>query len=126
MPDESTKPKHEPSTGYQHGHALAHVMPLRALAAVWIALLFFTFLTVAATKLDLGHFNLWIAMAIATVKAILVALYFMHLRYDRPFNAIVFMSALLFLALFVGIALTDTQSYQPELIPGYAPGMQQR
>ena len=65
-------------------------------------------------------------MAIATVKATLVALYFMHLRYDRPFNAVVFVSALVFVTLFVGIALIDTAAYQPELIPGYAPGMQQR
>ena len=43
---------------------------------------------------DLGGLNLWIAMAIATVKATLVVLYFMHMRYDRPVNAIVFVTAL--------------------------------
>ena len=108
------------------GHGLAHVMPLKVLAAVWIALLVLTFVTVAVTWVELGSLNLWIAMAIATLKASLVALYFMHLRYDRPINAIVFVTALCFVMLFVGIALTDTAAYKPEMIPGYAPEMPQR
>jgi cytochrome c oxidase subunit 4 len=67
--------------------------------------------------------NLWLALGIATAKATLVLLYFMHLRYDAPVNAIVFVVALLFLALFVGLALLDTTTYQPDLIPNYAPGI---
>ena len=102
-----------------------HIVPMPVLLAVWGALVVLTVVTVAATWIDLGRFNLLLAMAIATVKASLVVLYFMHMRYDRPFNAIVFVAALLFVALFVGITLIDTAAYQPELIPGYAPGMQQ-
>lgn len=101
-----------------------HVVPLKVLLAVWGALVVLTVLTVAATWVDLGRFNLLLALAIATVKASLVLLYFMHMRYDRPFNAVVFVAALLFVALFIGISLIDTSAYQPELIPGYAPGMQ--
>lgn len=107
-------------------HGLAHVMPIPILAGVWIALIVLTVVTVAVTWVNLGAFNLWVAMAIATVKATLVVLYFMHLRYDRPFNLAVFISALLFAMLFVGIALTDTKQYQPDLIPGYAPAMEQQ
>jgi cytochrome c oxidase subunit 4 len=99
-------------------------MPANVLLAVWGALVVLTVVTVAATWIDLGRLNLLLAMAIATVKASLVLLYFMHMRYDRPFNAVVFVAALLFVALFVGITLIDTSAYQPELIPGYAPGMQ--
>lgn len=102
-----------------------HVTPARVLLTVWGLLLALTLLTVAATWADLGGFNLWVAMLIATVKASCVALYFMHLRWDRPFNAVVFIGSLLFVMLFVGLALMDTQSYQPELIPGYAPKMTQ-
>jgi cytochrome c oxidase subunit 4 len=105
-------------------HGLAHVMPLKILGAVWIGLLIFTVVTVAATRIDLGSGNLWLALAIATTKATLVALYFMHLRYDRPFNAIVFMTAFAFFLLFVGLALMDTEAYRPDIIPGYAPAMQ--
>ncbi|MBI4916286.1 MAG: cytochrome C oxidase subunit IV family protein [Acidobacteria bacterium] len=105
-------------------HPFVHAVPFKVLAGVFAALLVLTVVTVAATWVDLGRFNLWIAMAIATVKATLVVLYFMHMRYDRPVNAIVFVTALLFLALFVSIALIDTRAYQPEMIPGYAPAME--
>ena len=113
-------------TSHQAGAAAehVHVVPMKVLLAVWGALVVLTVLTVAATWVDLGRFNLLLALAIATVKASLVVLYFMHMRYDRPFNAVVFVAALLFVALFVGITLIDTSAYQPELIPGYAPGMQ--
>lgn len=107
------------------GHGVGHVVPVRVLAAVWGALVVLTILTVAATWVDLGRASLLVALGIATVKASLVVLYFMHMRYDRPFNAVVFISALLFVAIFVGIALIDTVAYQPQMIPGYAPGMHQ-
>lgn len=106
-----------------HEPALSHIMPLKVLVAVWGALVVLTVITVGVTYLDLGGMALWVAMAIATLKASLVALYFMHLRYDRPVNLIIFLGALLFVFLFVGMALLDTQSYQPDLIPGYAPAM---
>jgi cytochrome c oxidase subunit 4 len=119
------EPSNQAALGGPEGSAHVHVMPVRVLLAVWAALMVLTVVTVAVTWVDLGNFNLWIAMAIATVKATLVVLYFMHMRYDRPFNAVVFVSALAFVALFIGIALIDTGAYQPELIPGYAPAMQQ-
>jgi cytochrome c oxidase subunit 4 len=102
---------------------VGHVVPFRVLAAVWGTLLAFTVLTVAVAGLDLGRFNLEIALAIAIVKASLVLLYFMHMRYDRPINAIVFITALLFFMLFVSLALLDSHAYAPELIPGYAPAL---
>jgi len=98
-----------------HGQGLAHVMSFKMLLTVWLALMVLTVLTVAAIKVDLGTWNLYLAMAIATVKAALVALYFMHLRYDKPFNAIIFLGALAFVLLFVSIILTDTAHYQPDI-----------
>lgn len=111
--------------GHGSAHGGAHVVPARILLGVFGALVVLTWVTVAATWVDLGAGNLWLAMAIATLKGTLVALFFMHLRWDRPVNAIIFIGTLLFVLLFVGIALTDTASYQPEIIPGYAPGMPQ-
>ena len=73
--------------------------------------------------MDLGQFNIWLALLIAVVKAGLVAMYFMHLRWDRPFNAIVIVSAVLFVTLFIGLALLDTFQYHPDVIPGYAPAL---
>ncbi len=112
--------------GRNESHGIGHVVPFKVLVAVWGTLLVLTVLTVAATKVELGDFNLWVALGIATLKATLVILYFMHMRYDRPFHAIVFVSALLFLTLFVSVSLLDSHAYEPDLMPGYAPGMPAR
>jgi caa(3)-type oxidase subunit IV len=50
---------------------------------------------------------------IAVTKATLVVLYFMHLRYERPFNAIVLIRALLFVMVFCALTLMDSRAYQP-------------
>lgn len=97
-----------------HGN-VAHVIPVSVLLAVFGALIALTVLTLAATWVDVGGLNLLIAMGIATVKAGLVALFFMHLLYDRPFNALIFCVALFFLALFISLTLLDTVQYQPEI-----------
>ncbi len=98
-----------------HGETIAHVVPVRVLLAVFAVLLALTALTVAATWVDLGQWNLWIAIGIATVKASLVALYFMHLRYDNPFYALIFVTALVFLAVFLSLTLMDTLQYAPTI-----------
>ena len=92
-----------------------HVVPLRVLLTVFVVLLALTFTTVAATWFDFGGWALVIALGIATLKASLVALYFMHLRYDNPFYAVVFLTALLFLAIFLSLTLLDTFQYQPDV-----------
>jgi cytochrome c oxidase subunit IV len=97
------------------GEGFAHVAPLRVLLGVFAVLLALTFTTVAATWFDFGGWALAIALGIATVKASLVALYFMHLRYDNPFYAVIFLTALLFLALFLSLTLLDSLQYQPEV-----------
>jgi len=96
-----------------------HISSVKLLVGVWIALIIGTWLTVAASNVDLGWLNIWIGLAIATGKAALVALYYMHLRWDRPFNAFVFLGAFLFLFLFIGIAMMDTAHYQPQIIPAF-------
>lgn len=102
-----------------------HVVPLKVLAAVWAVLLVLTWLTVSVTKVDLGQMNIVIALSIAVVKSVFVVLYFMHLRYDKPFHAVVFIVALLFVFLFITLALLDTGQYKGDLIPGYAPAMEE-
>ena len=107
MPQQNTLPvKHE---------SYVHIVPLPVLWAVFAALIVFTVLTVSASRYDLGSWNLIVAMAIATVKASLVVLFFMHLRYDNPFNALIFIAALVFMALFISLALLDTLQYQPDI-----------
>ncbi len=109
--------------GSHSGDDHVHVVPVPVLAGVFALLIVLTGVTVAATWVDLGTANIWLAMGIATVKGIFVLLYFMHLRYDRAVNSIIFISALLFVLLFVGITLMDTMAYHADLIPGYAPAL---
>jgi cytochrome c oxidase subunit IV len=94
---------------------VGHIVPLRILFAIWISLLILTGATVAVADVDLGRANLWVAIGIATLKASLVAMYFMHLKYDHPFHAIILIGALLFVMLFIGIAMLDSGQYQPEI-----------
>lgn len=114
---------HESSEHAGHG---THVVPWRTLFAVFAALVALTIATVAATWVDLRKLNLALALAIATVKATLVLLFFMHLRWERRFNAVIFCVTILFAALFVTLTLLDSKTYQPELIPGYAPAITSR
>jgi cytochrome c oxidase subunit 4 len=105
-----------------HGHSESdahgdgpHVLPAKLLVGVFSALVGLTILTVLATLVPTGSFEIWISMGIATVKASLVAAYFMHLRYDNPLNALVFIFALFFVALFLGFILMDSHQYQSNL-----------
>ena len=93
----------------------AHPVPAKVLVAVFAALLLLTVATVTVAGKDLGEWNIVLALAIAVCKASLVLLYFMHLRYDRLFNGLILIVALLFVVLFISVALTDTQAYQHEL-----------
>ncbi|MFP4143816.1 MAG: cytochrome C oxidase subunit IV family protein [Phycisphaeraceae bacterium] len=102
----------------QHVHdELAHPMPLATLGGVFVGLLILTAATVGITWVDLGALNIWFALLIAVIKAGLVALYFMHLRYDAPFNGVVLLAALLFVAIFIGAAITDSRNYMEDYRP---------
>lgn len=99
----------------EHGAEGAHVMSPKALIGVWGALIALTVLTVALKGVDLGRIDLFVAMGIATVKALLVALFFMHLLYDKGFHGLVVLAALLFVLLFVSLTLLDRKEYQPDI-----------
>ena len=87
--------------------------PIKTLLATGGTLLFLTLVTVSRRKIDFGaNINLAVAMVIAVTKATLVVLFFMHLRYDRLFHTVVFVSAILAASLFVGFTLMDTAQYQ--------------
>jgi cytochrome c oxidase subunit IV len=97
------------------GHV--HVVPPALLLAVYGALLVLTFITVAVTNFELGNWNVWVALLVALIKAGVVALYFMHLRWDSPFNAICLIAALFFVCLFIGIAVLDSREYRVNYNP---------
>ncbi len=106
---------------HAHEHAaeynpIAHVASKPMLLIVFFSLVGLTALTVwQGTQLELGTWELVIVLSIATAKAALVVLFFMHLRYDKPLNALAFLSSLLFVSLFIGLTLADAVNYQPDL-----------
>jgi cytochrome c oxidase subunit IV len=82
--------------------------PLPGYFAVWIALLIGTGLTVYAATLDLAPYNAAVALGIATIKATLVALFFMHVYHaSEKLTKLVVISAIFFLLLLLGLTITD-------------------
>lgn len=92
----------------EHSTEHLHILPLRIYFSVAAALLVFTAITVAVAQFQFGEYNLLIAMIIAAIKATLVALFFMHLKYDNKIYATVFVGSLLFLAVFIIFTMFDT------------------
>lgn len=102
--------------GAGHDHGLAHTTPVSLLFAILGALLVLTVATVAVTAIDLGaQGNLIVAMIIATVKALLVCTFFMHLLWDKKFNLVLFLTSVLFVILFLGMATADRGETQQSI-----------
>jgi len=108
---------HEPGQHDPHGsHGSApHILSLRLLVTVLLLLLSLTGLTVYTGSLDLHGFDLGVAMLIATIKASLVCLIFMHLKWDRRFNGMIFLFAVLLVGLFLAFTSLDLGQYQPNV-----------
>ena len=94
-----------------------HIMSPKVLLSVYLVLVILTVLTVAVTRVSFGNFNVGVALTIAVIKAALVILYFMHLKYDSPFNGLILIIALLFVALFIWFAMQDTSEYKVNYDP---------
>ena len=74
---------------------------------VWLALVVLTLVTVGVSYLDMQKFTVFTAMLIATVKASLVLLYFMHLRFERWIYAIMVFVVLVVYAVFILLTFVD-------------------
>ena len=103
---------HGNGKAHGHGEKHTHVTSPFLLLGVYGILLALTVLTVAVTLVDVGDFNVWLAIGIAVVKASLVALYFMHLRWDSPFNGAVLIFSFIFVAIFIIASVLDSHNYQ--------------
>ena len=93
-----------------NGDTHVHVIPVRTLLGVFGTLIALTAVTVAAAELSLGDWDVAVAMGIATIKASLVALIFMHLKYDNAFHGLMLLFAVVFVALFLALTLLDEES----------------
>jgi cytochrome c oxidase subunit 4 len=90
-----------------HAHVTDEKAEARSYLLTLLALLFLTVITVGASYIDFGQGNVVIALAIATMKATLVALFFMHLAHDKPVNGLIAVAGFIFLGLFLMFDLLD-------------------
>ena len=75
---------------------------------IWLGLLAGTLLTVLAAGVDLGRFNAVVALTIATIKATLVVLFFMHVKYaHEKMTKVVLVSAIFWLAILLALSMAD-------------------
>src|ERR1700690_3903494 len=90
-----------------NAHATDAKAEARGYVLTLTALLILTMITVGASYIDFGQGNIVIALAIATVKATLVSLFFMHLAHDKPINGLIAVAGFIFLGLFLMFDMID-------------------
>lgn len=98
-----------------HNHTEEHHTGLRGYAAVCLTLFVLTGVTVYSAGFDFGDFNIVIAMVIASIKASIVALYFMHLKFEDRLTWIYALYPLFLLSLLIGFTLMETFTRVPVL-----------
>jgi cytochrome c oxidase subunit 4 len=95
-----------------------HIMPVRTNVTIFVILLVLLFATVGAAYLPLGWLHVPIAMTIATAKAVLIVLFFMHLLYSHRLTMIISVASFLWLAIMVALTLNDYWTRGVLHIPG--------
>ena len=109
-------------------HGVGHIVPYHITILTCCALLFLTAVTVLSAKLDFGvldlpEFNITLAFIIAGIKASLVCLFFMHLRWDRSINSFMLFISIALVVLFIVMALVDTGENIEDLEKGNTSGV---
>ncbi len=84
-----------------------HVVPFKIYAVIFATLLLLTLVTVDVATYNFGMMNIYIALAVATTKATLVILYFMHVRYAPALVAVFAAAGFVWLVLLIGFTLSD-------------------
>jgi cytochrome c oxidase subunit 4 len=97
---------HEPVEDVS-SHGEHHVVPTRVYHIVFLALMILLIITLAAAAIDLGPLNVFIAVTIAVIKASLVVLYFMHVRYSTHLVKFFAGATFFWLAILFVLTLSD-------------------
>ena len=104
MSEQTQSAAHEQAHSGGHEH---HITPPRIYLIIFLSLLVFTALTVAASFVEMGVFNPIVALAIGVVKAMLVVLFFMGVKYSTKLTKLtVFCGLFTFMAL-IGMTMAD-------------------
>ncbi|WP_300671197.1 cytochrome C oxidase subunit IV family protein [Desulfoluna sp.] len=84
-----------------------HIASYGRLLGILVALVALTGVTVAASYVDLGAFNVWVALAIASTKASLVLIFFMHIGVEGRLVVLSFLGTIFFLSIMIGFTFWD-------------------
>ncbi|MCK5517475.1 MAG: cytochrome C oxidase subunit IV family protein [Desulfobulbaceae bacterium] len=84
-----------------------HILSYTTLALILGLLLALTGVTVAVSYIDLGFFNVPVALGIACTKVTFVLLFFMHLKYEGPIINLSFIGTVSFLLIMIGFTFWD-------------------
>jgi cytochrome c oxidase subunit 4 len=95
-----------------------HIVSPKTYFAIFVALMVGTTVTVWAAFQNFGKLNIVIALGIATIKATLVVLYFMHARYSSRRTQLVIVCSVFWLAIMLALTLADYDTRSHELQPG--------
>jgi cytochrome c oxidase subunit IV len=95
-----------------------HVASVRTNVVIFALLLLLLLATVGAAYVPLGPLNFPLAMAIATTKAVLIVLFFMHALYSHRLTLVISIASLLWLAIMIALTLSDYHSRGWLDIPG--------
>jgi cytochrome c oxidase subunit 4 len=92
-----------------------HVIPQKVYILIFVTLILLTLVTVDVAFYDFGWLNLYIALTIATCKATIVMLYFMHLRYSERLNWVFVGAGFFWLLLMIALTMGDifTRGWEP-------------
>jgi cytochrome c oxidase subunit 4 len=91
------------------------VTPVRTYVLIWLVLTILTFVTYGVAQIDLGPFNIVIALAIAAFKMTLVIWFFMHVRTDSPLTKLFVFAGFFWIAILLVFTLGDyfSRSWMP-------------
>jgi cytochrome c oxidase subunit 4 len=95
-----------------------HISSIQTNVTVFIVLLVLLFATLGAAYLPLGPMHFPTAMAIAAAKAVLIVVYFMHVKYSHRLTAVIAVASLLWLGIMIALTMTDYLSRGWLDIPG--------
>jgi len=85
-----------------------HILSSKLYYTIWIILMVLTVVTAWIATVDLGPFNTIVALAIATGKALIVTLFFMHVKYtSEKLTKTVIVSALFFFLVLLALSMAD-------------------
>jgi cytochrome c oxidase subunit IV len=96
---------------------MAHIASVKSYVGIFLVLMVLTTVTVLVAYVNLGQLNKVVALSIASFKATLVILYFMHVKYSSRLTKLVVMSGFFFLIILLGLTMVDYGSREWTPVP---------